>query len=145
MTAPLLFFGISFIGLVILFLHKVWELHKGFTVVSKNVFEKADSLIEDKLAKQKHRFVVTVKATYKYLLFHARKKIQELVLKFAHYLHSKTSLLLEKLKKGRVVGKGRGAVSFYLSRISEEKKAAASMAHPEAAREVKDVEGLSGK
>jgi len=113
-------FFVSIFVLLVLVLHKTWELKKGHTFISKGVLPKSDSLIKGQIDLHKELILVGGKKSFKALTSITKESAKHLFLVFAHYLQAKLSKIILKLRGTKGL-KHTASVSFFLKRMEEYK------------------------
>lgn len=124
-------FSISLIVLVVLILHKMWEMKKGHTFISKAVLPKSDSLLKKHIELHKEVIVVGGKRGIKALSSVTKESMKHFFLVVAHYLHDKLTQAIVKVR-GKSM-KHKSGVSFFLKRMGDFKKEDKSVAQKEVA------------
>ena len=110
----------SAVVLVILIVHKIWEIKRGRTFISKEVLPKTDSLIKGQIDFHKGVIIGGGKHGMKALSSITRESIKHLLLVSAHFLHDHLTKLIIRVKgKGL---KNKKSVSFFLKRMEEYKE-----------------------
>ncbi|MEO8637983.1 MAG: hypothetical protein ABI430_03740 [Candidatus Taylorbacteria bacterium] len=120
MFSALIAFGVSLLVLTALILHKIWELKKGHTFISKGVLPKSDTLIQEQIDIHTEVIVGGGRRGIRALTSITKESAKHFFLVFAHYLHDKLTRIIVKLR-----GKGtkhKSGVSFFLKRMEGYKK-----------------------
>lgn len=120
MSPVFIVFLISLFILVVLVLHKIWEIKKGNTFISKTVLPKSDYLLEKQIEIHKEIIVGGSKRGFKVVTSVTKESTKHLILVFAHYLQNELGKIIVKIK-GKSL-KHKSGVSFFLKRMGDIKE-----------------------
>lgn len=120
MSPAFIAFSISLSILIVLVLHKIWEIKKGHTFISKTVIPKSDFILEKQIEKQKEIIVGGSKRGFLAVTSLTKESVKRLILVFAHYLQNELGKIIVKIK-GKSL-KHKSGVSFFLKRMGDIKE-----------------------
>ncbi|OHA16659.1 MAG: hypothetical protein A3G52_03150 [Candidatus Taylorbacteria bacterium RIFCSPLOWO2_12_FULL_43_20] len=104
----------------LLILHKIWEIKRGRSLISRDVLNSSDIVIKKQMEFHSRLFFKGGKRGFKILLIMLKDGTRRIILTVAHYLHDRLSGVIIKIK-GKGMSYKKNEVSFFLKRMEEYK------------------------
>ena len=123
MTTALTLFILSAVGLVVLFWHKIYEMHKGEPMLALGIREKGDTLVQEKLVDRKDAFIAGSKEMGKRIVKKTGQVSHDAVYSSLNMVNRGLTNTLEKMKgrRSRKNAANKAPASFFLQNVSEYK------------------------